>query len=1015
MKRVATALSGLTSLQSFTSSFLPRARQGIVLVAIPAVLLALGVGPTYGQRNVYTTSSDNEVHKLDDNGNRLWRYTGHSNWIWDVTVDANGSIYTASRDEEAHKLDSSGNRLWKYTAYSAWVWDTAVDADGNVYTGSRSFDNDLRKLDSSGNLLWKYTRNYNDLLGVAVDADGNVYTAWEDNQVHKLDSSGSLSWAYAGHSDRVHNVAVDADGHVYTASADNEVHKLDRFGSQVWKYTGHSRSVRDIAVDAEGYVYTASNDDEVHKLDSNGNRLWTYTGHTSYVRGVAVDTDGNVYTAAADHEVHKLDSSGNRLWRYTGHSDQVHGVTVDPGAFATSQPPVLSSATTADTDGNGQIDEITVQFSEAVDVTDGNASDALPGYTVSGYTIADADYGASGVRSLTLRLVESGSDDTGATPAVTYARSTSNNPTVADVDGLEQADGDSVTPIDGASPVISSVTLGNDGANNLDFSFLASEQLDTGTSSIEVTVDGPSSGTDWQTFTDADFSETDNGGSFTYALSVDQGYNDGDGSYTASVDDAIDPGGNNGGNTGSGSGLTGSHSFTPPGISNVALGKDGSGNLTLSFDSDEQLGTSASDVAVTVNGPKTADVYSFDRSNFSESGTGPYTYALATTQAYDDGTGTYTASVDDALDSENNNGGNNGSGSSLTAPFTLTADVALTDGRDGASYSPPSPTPGTDSNPIGRFKLTANVSGSALSSITITQTASTPTGVDAIELWRSADNTFEAGNDTELASKGYADQVSFSVSPSIPTSGRHLFVVIDLASDASGDYDPKIANESDVSFSEGALSSVNGSSTTSFTDAYLSASSTRLPVELVRFEATHTKDRVTLTWRTASEQNNTGFRVQRLTDQETWHRVGWVDGNGTRARPSTYRFADTDLPYAADTLRYRLVQVDNDGTRAHSKPVAIARSAPNEMALRAPSPNPIRSRATLRYALPEAAEVRIALYDVMGRRVQTVTEGRQESGRKQIQINGSDLTSGVYFLRFRADEHVQTQRITVVR
>jgi len=101
-----------------------------------------------------------------------------------------------------------------------------------------------------------------------------------------------------------------------------------------------------------------------------------------------------------------------------------------------------------------------------------------------------------------------------------------------------------------------------------------------------------------------------------------------------------------------------------PTISSVTLGESG-GKMAISLSSDEQLGGSASDVAVTVTGPN-GKSYSFDRTDFAESKSAPYTYSLVTVQAYDDGDGTYSLSVDDATDSAGNNGGNNGVGSSLT-------------------------------------------------------------------------------------------------------------------------------------------------------------------------------------------------------------------------------------------------------------------------------------------------------------------------------------------------------------
>ena len=64
--------------------------------------------------------------------------------------------------------------------------------------------------------------------------------------------------------------------------------------------------------------------------------------------------------------------------------------------------------------------------------------------------------------------------------------------------------------------------------------------------------------------------------------------------------------------------------------------------------------------------------------------------------------------------------------------------------------------------------------------------------------------------------------------------------------------------------------------------------------------------------------------------------------------------------------------------------------------------------------MPERQDVKIYLYDVLGRRVQTVVDGERE-GRHQRQLDTSRLASGVYFLRLRAGGATKTQKLTVVR
>ena len=206
----------------------------------------------------------------------------------------------------------------------------------------------------------------------------------------------------------------------------------------------------------------------------------------------------------------------------------------------------------------------------------------------------------------------------------------------------------------------------------------------------------------------------------------------------------------------------------------------------------------------------------------------------------------------------------------------------------------------------------------------------------------------------------------------------------------------------------------------------IAASQEALPVELAEFEAQLTGDEsVQLQWETISETDNAGFEIQRreasvetsrrdVSTGESWQTIANVDGAGTTDEPQSYRFDDTDLPYAADSLTYRLRQIDTDGTESFSDEVVVERQ-PTEAELLPTYPNPTSSQATVRFAVPESQHVRIHLYDMLGRRVQTVTDQELE-GRHEQAIDVSRLASGTYFLRMQTDDGpVDTQRITVVR
>jgi hypothetical protein len=78
-------------------------------------------------------------------------------------------------------------------------------------------------------------------------------------------------------------------------------------------------------------------------------------------------------------------------------------------------------------------------------------------------------------------------------------------------------------------------------------------------------------------------------------------------------------------------------------------------------------------------------------------------------------------------------------------------------------------------------------------------------------------------------------------------------------------------------------------------------------------------------------------------------------------------------------------------------------------------PNPVQQQGTIAYTLPDEQTVRLTVYDVLGREVATLEQGRKEAGRHTVRLETSRLASGVYFGRLQAGDRTLTQKITVVR
>ncbi|MDZ7292991.1 MAG: T9SS type A sorting domain-containing protein [candidate division KSB1 bacterium] len=93
---------------------------------------------------------------------------------------------------------------------------------------------------------------------------------------------------------------------------------------------------------------------------------------------------------------------------------------------------------------------------------------------------------------------------------------------------------------------------------------------------------------------------------------------------------------------------------------------------------------------------------------------------------------------------------------------------------------------------------------------------------------------------------------------------------------------------------------------------------------------------------------------------------------------------------------------------------------PLEFGLHQNYPNPFNPSTTITYELPQAVEVKLVIFDLMGRHVRTLVNQRQPAGRYTITWDGRNeqgeaLASGVYLYQLRAGNFVQTRRMALVR
>ncbi|MEO0857493.1 MAG: PA domain-containing protein, partial [Bacteroidota bacterium] len=78
-------------------------------------------------------------------------------------------------------------------------------------------------------------------------------------------------------------------------------------------------------------------------------------------------------------------------------------------------------------------------------------------------------------------------------------------------------------------------------------------------------------------------------------------------------------------------------------------------------------------------------------------------------------------------------------------------------------------------------------------------------------------------------------------------------------------------------------------------------------------------------------------------------------------------------------------------------------------------PNPVSTTATVGFTLPTAEQVRVEVFDLLGRRVATLADGFRVVGEHRVTLDAAGLPSGVYVVRLATPSATLTERVTVVR
>lgn len=142
----------------------------------------------------------------------------------------------------------------------------------------------------------------------------------------------------------------------------------------------------------------------------------------------------------------------------------------------------------------------------------------------------------------------------------------------------------------------------------------------------------------------------------------------------------------------------------------------------------------------------------------------------------------------------------------------------------------------------------------------------------------------------------------------------------------------------------------------------------------------------------------------------------YVPGDPITRVPYEWAFEVDDEPIAA------ILQVMTWGEQFSIAGIPVRTGAQREKRLAYESfhlqqnyPNPFNPMTTVRYEVSERAEVKLIVYDILGREIVRLVDSQQESGGHQATWNCGNIPSGLYFVRMVAPGYSKSVKMVLMR
>jgi hypothetical protein len=211
------------------------------------------------------------------------------------------------------------------------------------------------------------------------------------------------------------------------------------------------------------------------------------------------------------------------------------------------------------------------------------------------------------------------------------------------------------------------------------------------------------------------------------------------------------------------------------------------------------------------------------------------------------------------------------------------------------------------------------------------------------------------------------------------------------------------------------------------TNAEMTYSSSPLLLE----EAVLSVDRTTPTkllfsWRASREYNIKAYELERrIATFGEYKKVLRIEAKkhiSPRNKEAVYLgrtnySASENLPHIANdiNLYYRLALIGEDSSRRYTVPVTVEYGEAKDVFVEQNKPNPFNPKTTIPFMVRKSGWVKVAIYDIIGREVLVLQDGKLETGKHSIEVDGTNWPAGIYFYKVKTQRATVTKRMVLVK